>query len=85
MRYLILWWLNQVLYGALFDDEVKAESAARIRNAVYMELPDGDEKPKILDYWRRDKDGKALSITWYDLDSMQSRRFPPGRIPGSLV
>ena len=64
---MILWWIDGNLYGALFDDEVQAESAARVRNAVYLELPDGEEKPKVLDYWKRDDKGTAIPIRWRDL------------------
>ena len=66
-RYVILWWLDQSLYGALFDDEVRADSAARTRNAVYLEFPDGEEPPVILDYYKRDPDGNPLHVIWRDL------------------
>ena len=66
-RYCILWWLEETLYGALFDDEIAADSAARVRNAVYLELPDGEDAPKILDYYMRDEEGVAKPIIWRDL------------------
>lgn len=76
-KYMILWWLDQTPYGALFDDEIQADAAARTRNAIYIELPDGEEKPVILDYYRRDSEGKAMPVQWRELNA--SFPYTPGR------
>lgn len=82
-RYVILWWVDQTPYGALFDDELQADSAARVRNAIYIELPDGKDLPVILDYYRRDSEGKPLPIRWRNLSP--SHPYSPGTGIGALM
>jgi len=42
--YLVVWWMSQVPYAAVFDNRVAAEAAASVRNALMVTLSGGDAK-----------------------------------------
>ncbi len=58
MPYIIFWWLDQTPYYAQFDDEDEADAAARVRNAMMLEV--GSLKSAPVDYYRRDENGAPL-------------------------
>ena len=63
--FLVLWWQAQVPYSAVFDDEVQAYAAANVRNAVLLDTVGTDFRfEKIVDYYRRDKDGNPMPFEW---------------------
>ncbi len=66
-RYVIFWWLDQTPYVAQFKDETEADSAARVRNAMFLEIREDGEVGRILDYYRRDEDGNPMPAVWREL------------------
>src|SRR5436189_3578679 len=47
--YLVVWWMSQVPYAAVFDNRVAAEAAASVRNALMVTLSGGDAKIDSVD------------------------------------
>ena len=66
-QYFIFWWLDQTPYVARFKDETEADSAARVRNAMFLEIREDGEVGRILDYYRRDEDGNPMPAVWREL------------------
>ena len=59
--YLVLWWMSQTPYAAIFENEVAAEAAANVRNALLVTISGRDAKvDQILDWYRRDESGRPL-------------------------
>lgn len=58
-EFLIVWWLDNKCYYASFETFDEADSAARVRNALLVNLR-GDEENNILDYYRRDENGTPM-------------------------
>src|SRR2546428_241632 len=53
--YLVLWWMSQTPYAAIFDNQVAAEAAANVRNALMGTISGRDVKvDQVLDWYRRD-------------------------------
>lgn len=81
-QYLIFWWLDQTPYVASFEDEMEADSAARVRNALLLEIGEHGEVRQILDYYRRDEEGNPMPAVWRELSRSYRRRgFAALRIP----
>ena len=73
--YVVLWWLDQTPYVARFEDDVEAEAAARVRNATVVEVRGrGIEVPRVMDYYRRDEDGRPMPAKWKDLEADSKKR-----------
>ena len=66
-QYLIFWWLDQTPYVARFEDEMEADSAARVRNALLLEIDEDGKVGRILDYYRRDEEGNPMPAVWREL------------------
>src|SRR2546427_7151279 len=68
--YLVLWWMSQTPYAAISENEVAAEAAANVRNALMVTISGRDAKvDTILDWYRRDESGRPMPAEW---------RGPPG-------
>jgi hypothetical protein len=66
--YLVLWWMSQTPYAAIFENEVAAEAAANVRNALMVTISGRDAKvDTILDWYRRDDSGRPMPAEWRDL------------------
>ncbi|HEY7587693.1 MAG TPA: hypothetical protein VIB49_02965 [Thermoplasmata archaeon] len=66
--YLVLWWMSQTPYAALFENEVAAEAAANVRNALMVTVTGRDVKVSaVKDWYRRDDDGQPMPAEWRDL------------------
>src|SRR2546428_13489310 len=53
--YLVLWWMSQPPYAAIFENEVAAEAAANVRNALMVAISGRDLKgDQGVDWYRRD-------------------------------
>jgi len=66
--YLVLWWMSQTPYAAVFENEVAAEAAANVRNALMVTISGRDAKvEQVLDWYRRDDSGRPLPAEWRDL------------------
>ncbi|HLE53831.1 MAG TPA: hypothetical protein VI999_01130 [Thermoplasmata archaeon] len=66
--YLVLWWMSQTPYAAVFENELSAEAAANVRNALMVTISGRDVKiDRVLDWYRRDDDGQPMPAEWRDL------------------
>ncbi len=66
--YLVLWWMAQTPYAAVFENEVAAEAAASVRNALLVAVSGRDVKfDRIADWYRRDDAGGPMPAEWRDL------------------
>jgi len=68
--YLVLWWMSQTPYAATFENQIAAEAAANIRNALMVTITmPGKARPgvDVTDWYRRDESGKPMPAEWRDL------------------
>lgn len=66
--YLVVWWMGQAPHAALFDDQVSAEAAASVRNALMITLSGHDAQvDSVLDWYRRTDAGQPMPAEWRDL------------------
>src|SRR2546428_13330052 len=66
--YLVLWWMSQTPYAAIFENQVAAEAAANVRNALMVTISGRDVKvDQVLDWYRRDESGAPMPAEWRDL------------------
>src|SRR5256885_14963545 len=71
--YLVLWWMSQTPYAAIFENQVAAEAAANVRNALMVTISGRDVKvDQVQDWYRRDESGAPMPAEWRD---------PGGQIP----
>jgi hypothetical protein len=55
-------------YAALFTNRVAAEAAANVRNALLVSIKgQGTDVPEILDWYRRDEEGRPMPAEWREL------------------
>ena len=74
-RYLILWWMSQTPYAAVLENRVAAEAAADVRNAIMVVIT-GGKVTEVLDWYRRNDEGKPLPADWRDLVGSFGPRGP---------
>lgn len=66
--YLVLWWMAQTPYAAVFENEMAAEAAASVRNALLVVVSGRDVSfERIADWYRRDETGAPMPAEWRDL------------------
>ncbi len=66
--YLVVWWMSQNPYAAIFENRLAAEAAANVRNAILITVRGGEtEIPEIVDWYRRDPEGNPMPVEWRDL------------------
>jgi hypothetical protein len=66
--YLVVWWMSQVPYAAVFENRIAAEAAASVRNALMVTLSGTDAKiDSVLDWYRRDESGQPMPAEWRDI------------------
>jgi hypothetical protein len=66
--YLVLWWMSQTPYAAVFENPIAAEAAASVRNALLVTFTGRDVKvDDVMDWYRRDDQGKPMPAEWRDL------------------
>lgn len=66
--YLVLWWMAQTPYAAVFENEMAAEAAANVRNALVVVVSGRDLKfERVADWYRRDESGGPMPAEWRDL------------------
>lgn len=66
--YLVLWWMSQTPYAAVFENQVAAEAAANVRNALLVTVTGRDVKiDEVQDWYRRDDTGHPMPAEWRDL------------------
>src|SRR2546426_7847899 len=65
--YLVLWWMSQTPYAAIFENQVAAEAAANVRNALMVTISGRDVKvDQVQDWYRRDESGAPMPAEWRD-------------------
>src|SRR5436309_1043705 len=66
--FLVLWWMSQTPYAAIFENQVAAEAAANVRNALMVTISGRDVKvDQVQDWYRRDESGAPMPAEWRDL------------------
>jgi hypothetical protein len=66
--YLVVWWMSQAPYAAVFENRVAAEAAASVRNALMVTLSGSDAKiDSVLDWYRRDESGQPMPAEWRNI------------------
>jgi hypothetical protein len=61
LAYLVVWWMSQVPYAAVFENQVAAEAAASVRNALMVTISGDDPRvDAVHDWYRRDDAGQPL-------------------------
>src|SRR6266568_2348616 len=66
--YLVLWWMSQTPYAAIFENQAAAEAAANVRNALMVTISGRDVKvDQVQDWYRRDESGAPMPAEWRDL------------------
>jgi len=67
-QYLVVWWMAQTPYAAVFDHRMAAETAASVRNALVVAVSGRDLRiESVLDWYRRDDKGEPMPAEWRDL------------------
>jgi hypothetical protein len=67
-QYLVVWWMAQTPYAAVFADRAAAETAASVRNALMIAISGKDARIEgVLDWYRRDEKGEPMPAEWRDL------------------
>ncbi|HEX9340561.1 MAG TPA: hypothetical protein VF992_05245 [Thermoplasmata archaeon] len=60
--------MSQSPYAAIFENRIAADAAANVRNAILITVSgDGTQIPEIVDWYRRDPEGKPMPVEWRDL------------------
>lgn len=60
--------MAQTPYAAVFENEMAAEAAANVRNALLVEVSGRDLKfERVADWYRRDEAGGPMPAEWRDL------------------
>jgi hypothetical protein len=68
LAYLVVWWMSQVPYAALFENRIAAEAAASVRNALMVTISGDDARvDAVLDWYRRDDAGQPLPAEWRNI------------------
>ncbi len=66
--YLVIWWMSQNPYAAIFETRIAAEAAANVRNALLLTIRGREtELAEITDWYRRDAEGQPMPVEWRDL------------------
>ncbi len=81
--YLVLWWMAQTPYAAVFENQMAAEAAANVRNALLVAVSGRDVRfERIADWYRRDDSGEPMPAEWRDLvGQIHVPASTPGRKP----
>lgn len=79
-QYLVLWWMSQTPFAALFDTSFAAEAAASVRNGIVVTISGEHVRVEEVDDWyRRDDTGRPMPAEWRDL--AVKMRLPEFREP----
>src|SRR2546422_3915177 len=77
--FLVVWWMSQVPYAAVFENRVAAEAAASVRNALLVAFKGANaEVETVVDWFRRDEEGRPMPAEWREL--MGQVRLPWGTV-----
>lgn len=74
--------MSQAPHAALFDNRLAALAAASVRNALMVTITGREIRvDEVLDWYRRDDNGKPMPAEWRDLLGMI--RGPCGLVPAA--
>jgi len=60
--------MSQTPYAAIFENEMAAEAAASVRNALMVTITGRDVSvDRIVDWYRRNDAGEPMPAEWRDL------------------
>ncbi len=60
--------MSQTPYAAVFENEVAAEAAASVRNALMVTIKGRDVVvDRVVDWYRRNEAGEPMPAEWRDL------------------
>ena len=63
--------MSQTPYAAIFENQIAAEAAANVRNALMITFSGREvHVDQVSDWYRRDDAGKPLPAEWRDLVGM---------------
>lgn len=66
--YLVVWWMSQTPYAAVFENLLSAEASASVRNALLIKISGRDVRvDEVFDWYRRDAEGQPMPAEWRDL------------------
>lgn len=78
-QYLVIWWMAQTPYAAVFSHRAAAETAASVRNALMIAVSGREARiDGVFDWYRRDEKGEPMPAEWRDLAG-QIHVPPPSR------
>lgn len=67
-QYLVIWWMAQTPYAAVFSHRAAAETAASVRNALVVAVSGRNARiESVYDWYRRDENGEPMPAEWRDL------------------
>ncbi len=67
-QYLVIWWMAQTPYAAVFSHRAAAETAASVRNALLVAVSGRNARiESVYDWYRRDENGEPMPAEWRDL------------------
>src|SRR5256885_8974141 len=76
--FLVLWWMSKSPYAAVFENRVAAEAAANVRNALLVRIKgSGVKVEEVLDWYRRDEEGRPMPAEWRELMGQLRGPSPP--------
>jgi hypothetical protein len=82
--FLVIWWMSQSPYAAVFDNHLAAEAAANVRNALIITISGRElDFEEVEDWFRRDEEGHPMPAEWRDLTGQMrvpwSFKMPSGK------
>ncbi len=68
VSYLVIWWTSQVPHAAVFENQIAAEAAASVRNALMIRMSGEDvQVDAVVDWYRRNSSGEPMPAEWRDV------------------
>jgi hypothetical protein len=80
-KFLVIWWMSKTPYAAVFTNRIAAEAAANVRNALLVTFYGETKVEGVVDWYRRDDEGRPMPAEWREL---MGQVHPPSRI-GPIV
>lgn len=65
--FLVIWWMSKSPYAAVFTNRIAAEAAANVRNAILVTFTGRTDVDQVVDWYRRDEEGRPMPAEWREL------------------
>lgn len=77
--------MSQTPYAAVFTNDLAAEAAAKVRNALMIAISGRDAQVNLVhDWYRRDEEGRPMPAEWRELVGLPQMLWdaegPPTRV-----